>query len=936
MKNITLFACCIFVSSFAIAQQPANQAGGNRNMNVGHFYGKVVDAKTGKGIPGVTVQLVRPAHGGQTQRFDTTKKFGEGLNDSLHKFDSTRRFDSSFQRLNNEGINSDTTNHKPTASQSRATIVATVITQSNGDFSLENIPVFGTFTIHLSAVGYTDYTQQVSFGLKFQRGNNNANNNGDQQNRMQQMVGMIDKDLGNIKLTPSETTLAGVTVTAAAKPFFEMGVDRKVFNVDKNLVTTGQTATEVMKQIPTVNVDIDGNVTVRNATPQLFVDGRPTTLTLDQIPADLIDKVELITNPSAKYDASGGNAGILNIILKKNIKKGYNGGIRAGVDTRGKINTGGDINYRQGKLNFFLSGVYNQRKTKYSSLTDKTNVFDDTTSYVHVDEDGVNEGYFSFIRGGFDYFIDNRNTLSLSANYNRGQFNGTSAQSIDSTSNNGFISNSERTTNSDFHFHNVGGMLSFKHNFAKNGHDWTADVNYNSSNNDNNSTYITNTYNSGNQLKYPQFEQRNYGSGENRFLTIQSDYENTITENKKIEAGVRAAIRNYKNLNDQYFYNDSLKDFILFPSISTNYKYTDEVYAAYGTYTLKAKKWNYELGLRAESSNYKGTSLTNDTTFKINYPISLFPSAFITYKLADKQDIQINYSRRINRPNFFQLIPIANFSNLINPSIGNPALKPEFTNSFELSYDKAYAKNSNFLATAYFKYATDLITNVLKYIPVGDNPTGKDTVLFNTYANANNSITYGLELTNRLTIAKVWDMTLNVNFYNAKINGTNIEPGLTNERLSWFGKWNNNIKFGKGFNFQLSGNYQSKTVLPQGGGGGGRGGFFGPGNLGTAQGYQYPFYSFDAALRKDWQWKGGNTLSLTLSMNDIFRTAESKTYSETSTDYFTQTQLTSRRRDPQILRINLSYRFGKFDATLFKRKDTRGEQNTTPDANIPQ
>ena len=360
------------------------------------------------------------------------------------------------------------------------------------------------------------------------------------------------------------------------------------------------------------------------------------------------------------------------------------------------------------------------------------------------------------------------------------------------------------------------------------------------------------------------------------------------------------------------------------------------MYAAYGTYTLKAKKWNYELGLRAESSNYKGTSLTNDTTFKINYPISLFPSAFITYKLADKQDIQINYSRRINRPNFFQLIPIANFSNLINPSIGNPALKPEFTNSFELSYDKAYAKNSNFLATAYFKYATDLITNVLKYIPVGDNPTGKDTVLFNTYANANNSITYGLELTNRLTIAKVWDMTLNVNFYNAKINGTNIEPGLTNERLSWFGKWNNNIKFGKGFNFQLSGNYQSKTVLPQGGSGGGRGGFFGPGNLGTAQGYQYPFYSFDAALRKDWQWKGGNTLSLTLSMNDIFRTAESKTYSETSTDYFTQTQLTSRRRDPQILRINLSYRFGKFDATLFKRKDTRGEQNTTPDVNIPQ
>src|SRR5207249_1960318 len=178
-------------------------------------------------------------------------------------------------------------------------------------------------------------------------------------------------------------------------------------------------------------------------------------------------------------------------------------------------------------------------------------------------------------------------------------------------------------------------------------------------------------------------------------------YENPITDNKKIEAGVRAAIRNFQSISDQYFYSDSAHDYILFPSISTNYKFRDEVFAAYGTYTLKTKKWNYQLGLRAESSNYNGTSLTKDTTFKIQYPISLFPSAFITYKVGDKQDIQLNYSRRINRPNFFQLLPIPNFSDLINPSIGNPALKPEFTNSFELSYDKTYAKNSSFLATAY-------------------------------------------------------------------------------------------------------------------------------------------------------------------------------------------------------------------------------------------
>src|SRR4051812_35617588 len=262
MKNITLLACCIFISLFAIAQQPVNpnQAGGARNMNMGHFYGKVVDAKTGKGIPGVTVQLVRAAFNGQMQRFDTANKSGNSFRlDSSHNSDSTRafdstykfdttykrdtshRFDSSRQLFSNAVTNKDTGNRTVNPSQRKATIVATVISEPNGDFSLENVPVFGNFTLHISAVGYADFTQPVSFGLKFQRGNNNNANNGDQQDRLQQMVGMVDKDLGNIKITPAETTLAGVTVSAAAKPFFEMGVDRKVFNVDKNIVTTGQT-----------------------------------------------------------------------------------------------------------------------------------------------------------------------------------------------------------------------------------------------------------------------------------------------------------------------------------------------------------------------------------------------------------------------------------------------------------------------------------------------------------------------------------------------------------------------------------------------------------------------------------------------------------------------------------------------------------------------
>ena len=235
-------------------------------MNIGHLYGKIVDSKTGKGIDGVTMQLTG-------NRFDTAKK------------------------------------------KMSTGILKTVITEPNGDFSLDNLPVMGSFTLKLTSVGYKSAEQKVSFGLKMPQGGGMGEGNRDQ------MMNMVDKDLGNIKIEATSNDLGNVTVTAT-KQLFEMGVDRKIFNVDKNLTSAGQTATEVMKTIPTLSVDIDGNVTMRNATPQLFIDGRPTTMTMDQIPADIIDRVELITNPSAKFDASGGNAGILNIVLKKNKKTG--------------------------------------------------------------------------------------------------------------------------------------------------------------------------------------------------------------------------------------------------------------------------------------------------------------------------------------------------------------------------------------------------------------------------------------------------------------------------------------------------------------------------------------------------------------------------------------------------------------------------------------
>lgn len=270
-------------------------------------------------------------------------------------------------------------------------------------------------------------------------------------------------------------------------------------------------------------------------------------------------------------------------------------------------------------------------------------------------------------------------------------------------------------------------------------------------------------------------------------------------------------------------------------------------------------------------------------------------------------------------------MPFPDYGDPQNINIGNAGLKPEFTNSFEVSYNNSYTRGANFLATAFFKHTTDLIT---RYVYRDKNGlVSGDSAFFNTYINADYSYSYGLELTNKMALTKWWDFTVNVNLFNSKINATVPGQSLSNSRVSWFGKMNNSFKAGKGWSIQFSGDYQAKSVLPPNSGGGGRGGGGGGGMMyggpqSTSQGYNLPRYGFDMAIRKDWTWKNGQSGSLTLSMNDVFRTQVFKTYSEST--FFTQNS--ERRRDQQVLRLNFSYRFGKFDATLFKRKNTKAEQ----------
>ena len=861
MKNIYILISFLMIQTSLLAQIPPTVAArmGGANMNQGHFYGKIVDANK-KGIDGVTLQI-------KGTKFDpATKKTSE-------------------------------------------VILGTMLTSANGDFSFENLPLMGNFKLSISCIGYKKLEKQLNFGIKMGGGQS-----------MQEMMALVDKDLGNIKLEESPTDLQSVTVNSTARPQFEMGIDRKIFNVDKNIVSTGQTAVEVMKSIPNLNVDIDGNVTLRNATPTLLIDNRPTTLTMDQIPADIIDKVEIITNPSAKYDASGGNAGILNIVLKKNKKNGYNGGIRTGLDMRGKFNGGGDLNLRDNKLNFSLSANMNGRKSINSSKNERQ-ILGTRPSFVNTNSDNTSNGSFDFYRAGVDYLPDNRNSFSLYTNIAHGGSVNSGTQTIDSLNGKPLTS---LANNSNFDFLNKGAQLAFKHLFAEPGHELTADFNYNQANNNNAST-INSSY----------LNQRSVGAGNNKNYTTNIDYAREYKNGVKFETGIRYNTRDEFNSRDQFRNN------IYLSSVSTKYNYGENILAGYVNLNGKANKLSYQIGLRAENRSYtvdvQNHQGLDSLHFKKSFPISLFPSAFVTYKINDKQDIQLNYSKRINAPNFFQLQPFPDYTDPLNISVGNPNLNPQFTHSFELGYNNAYKKGANFLANAYYKYSTQLITN---YIYKAINPISNDSAFYSSYINANTAITYGLELSNKTSIAKWWDLNLSFNLFNSSIQATIPGQDVNNNLTSWFSKMNNTFKLPQGYSIQFSGQYQAKTILPPGTGGRGGGGFggggFGGGGFGgpqsTAQGYNLPYYDFDLAIKKDWTLKAGKTASLSFSVSDVFKTRVNKTYSESQ--YFIQN--VTRIRDQQFFRLNFSYRFGKFDVNLLKRKNNKSEDGGAMDQMPPQ
>jgi outer membrane receptor protein involved in Fe transport len=804
----------------------------------------------------------------------------------------------------------------PTTKKKKLVLQKGMETKASGEFNFEDLPVFAPLVIRLSGTGYKTQDVPVTITMSGAPAGGAPAPGGQGGGNPMGAMPSFEKDMGVVKLVQDVKTLSAATVTAAP-PTMKLELDKKVFNVEKNIVSAGGTGLDVMRNVPSVNVDIDGNVTLRGQSPTIFVDGRPTTLTLDEIPADAIESVEVITNPSAKYDASGGGAGILNIILKKNRKQGYNGNLSAGIDSHGAANALAGFNIRQGKINVTANGLYNGMNGKTIGNTDRyTYLFADTTRLLQQDLQR-NKGHFLFGQIGLDWFVSNKTTLSASYIRVHGSFNPTDFSQIQTDSLSApdkSVTYSTRTSPSVRTFDVNGAQLGMKHLFAKEGESWTADASLFNVNSYSTATYTTNYFTGapGSPVAFST-EQQTLSSATPLFYTIQTDYTDPIGKKSKLEAGLRAAIQHLENDANTYN-NDGNGHYILDTLGVSDYKSTSAVYAAYANYTSGFDKFSYALGLRAESSNYNGLLINTNQPFKNQYPLSLFPSVFLSQKFAHDQEIQLSATRKIQRPNFFQLIPYTNYSDTLNITRGNPGLVPQFTESFELTYMKTLPHSNTLLFSVYYKYTSNLIT---PYQDSGLNPVGQP-VLINTYENAANSYNVGAEATATYNIAHWWDASLNINVYNGHINTSNLNQPSQAAMWSSFGKFNSNFKLPAGFTIQLTATYQSKTQLPINQ----NQNMFGPPNSQTqasSQGFIKAFYGIDLALKKT--FLKNNAASVTVTMTDIFRTRWSDQYSESA--YFQQEY--DRLKDPQLVRVVFAYRFGKMDLNLFKRKDMNSQ-----------
>ena len=741
------------------------------------------------------------------------------------------------------------------------------LTKANGDFQVDRLPA-GMLKVRIQFVGYVVMNIPVNLSPAYPV-----------------------KDLGNVKLDLNGELLKTVEIEGE-KSTVQIGIDRRIYNVDKDLGARGGTAIDAMKNIPGLTVGMDNSVTLRNQSPTVFVDGRPTLLTLDQIPADDIDRIEVITNPSAKYvaDATGG---IINVILKKNLKPGYFGNVTAGIGTGDRYNLNGNLSIRENNLTIQVSGGYNQAKNQNNGLSYRENLALNILQSGY-DQQNKNESFREGYNGRLqiEYKTSVRSMLSGNINYSDNRYGSSERQDY-------FFFDSLRATTADGYRQNeqvnnwktLGAGLNFKKNFAKAGKELTTDINWVSSENDNNADYQT-FDNASSNLPATQLQQLNFGRREADLVTWQLDVVNPLGETSKLEYGARAAYKlsysdfkvDYKDLLNNKEVTDS--------NLSNSLRIDDFVGAAYVNYSGIWRKFGYQAGLRYEHTWFVGELTNTGETFSYIYPKSLaeidkvlFPAIYLSRKLKEKHEFQLNYSRKIGRPGFMQLIPFIMYADRQSVQIGNPVLGPEFINLAEFNYSYTGSKGS-LLTSIYSRQTLYSITPFVYVSEIDPN------VLISSYVNGRDKLDLGWESTVKRNLTKWLDATVNGNIFYTKVSLDRNGTIINNEGASWNIKGMLSFKASKKMNFQWNGNYEAPRIIPQG--------------------KVNPIWFMDLSCSYTFNKK----FSASVTLSDVFNTKQYGTFY--ATDNFTQK--TVRRWESRYFRINLTWKFGEPDVSVFRRR----------------
>lgn len=752
------------------------------------------------------------------------------------------------------------------------------ITNEKGEFKFSKLP-FGAYYMMIQFVGYPPYKIDSVF--------------------IKPREAVVD--LGNIAIQLASVSLDEVVVTGQ-KAALEFNLDRKVINIDQNIAASSSTVAEIMQTIPSVSVDIDGNVSLRGSSNVIIlVDGRPSMLTsLDQMPANMVESIELITNPSAKYDPDG-TSGMINIILKKKRTPGYNGMFSVNLGTGNKLFSSLSVNYRKNKLNLFLDANTRFMGMNGYSNTDRENTFNDTISTLIQNQTESRKGNFNNVRAGFDYFLNTKNTISFSANLNIRNFDNEQNTSYKNYLETGGIQNltnyfTQNTVNKNPNYGNEFG-INYKKTFNKKIQELTIDLFYSNSDRNTNSKltkeFYTTDMEPANIDDYIQYVANNTNR-EN--ITGQLDYVQPVGNGGRIETGYKFSMNNSVMNYDMSQYDYSTYSWLNDTLASNKFIFDEQLHSAYFIYSNTIKeKFKYQGGFRAEQAFMAGDQVTMNQQFNRDY-LNLFPSLHLAYDYSDKHSFTLSYSRRVNRPSSRVMNPFINYSDPINLSKGNPELNPEFINSYELGYSLSF-KKTVVTSTLFYRNTDGIVSRVMT---IENNSLNTMT----TYENLNKEESYGVEFIVSQELFKWWKLNGNYSHYRLQLYGNNISP-KANDNITWELKLNSTMKFPKSFDVLTTFNYESPEITT-----GGMSNY----HMGEAGGIgiRSAHYTIDISMKKGILKDKG---SLSLSLRDVLKSNKHDmiTYGE---NFYSNVES---RRESRILFVGFSYRINEYRKPKVKK-----------------